>query len=54
MWCGSTINGKFVNRDLNAALNIRRCLISLVRPVELCRVVGQGKLYKVVGKRIRC
>jgi len=52
MWCGST-NGKFVNRDLNAALNIRRCLATSERPTELCRVAGQGRLSKVVGKRIR-
>lgn len=36
-WCDSTNNCKFVNRDLNAALNIRRCLASPIRPVELCR-----------------
>ena len=53
MWCGSTNNGKFVDRDLNAALNIRRCLAASERPVELCRVAGQGRLPKVVGKRIR-
>lgn len=54
MWCGSTNNGKFVNRDLNAALNIRRCLASPVRPMELCRVPKQARLQKVVGKAIRC
>jgi len=53
MWCGSTNNGKFVNRDLNAALNIRRCLSSPKRPIELCRVSGQARVRKVVGKHIR-
>jgi hypothetical protein len=53
MWCGSTNNGKFVNRDLNAALNIRRCLALPTRPLELCRL-GQPKIRKEVGKVIRC
>lgn len=52
-WCGSTTDGKFVNRDLNAALNIRRCLVSPVRPPELCRIEGQGRLPTGIGRVIR-
>jgi len=45
LWCPSTkgYNGNFVNRDLNAALNIRRCLIG-VRPEILTRSKDAGKL----------
>jgi len=35
-WCSST-KGKFVNRNWNAALSIRRCLALSIRPRELCR-----------------
>ena len=43
LWCDSTISGsgKFVDRDLNAAINIRRSFIQErltgARPVALCR-----------------
>jgi hypothetical protein len=38
LWCGSTSdNGKFVNRDVNAALNIRNCAVKARRPVWLDR-----------------
>jgi len=43
LWCGSTSKkGKFVNRDLNAALNIRRCAMLPSRPDELCRKFNVG------------
>lgn len=55
LWCSSTNNTKFVNRDLNAAINIRRCLINPVRPLELRRVHGQPRLPNhVLGKIIKC
>jgi transposase len=53
MWCDSTNNSKFVNRDLNAALNIRRCLVLPTRPAILCRVNGQAALVREVGKYIK-
>ena len=43
LWCESTIpgKGKFVDRDLNAAINIRRCFVQErltgARPEALCR-----------------
>lgn len=45
LWCCSTneFGGKLVNRDLNASLNIRRCLVS-GRPKELTRSQAKGKL----------
>jgi hypothetical protein len=59
LWCRSTITkeSKFINRDLNAALNIRDCLLLAERPTMLCRAVGskrQEKLKVTVGKHIRC
>lgn len=55
LWCDSTNNTKFVNRDLNAAINIRRCLVNPVRPLELTRVPGQLRLPKyALGKIIKC
>lgn len=53
MWCGPT-DGKFLNRDLNDALNIRRCLALSVWQVAFCRVAIQGRSREVVGKVIRC
>jgi hypothetical protein len=50
LWCGSTNNSKFVNRDLNGAVNIRRCVVSPVRPPELSRVSGQQAIHQRVGK----
>jgi transposase len=54
LWCGSTnqTNGKFVDRDLNAAINIRRCLLLPRRPVELQRKDGQPALNKTIRKWI--
>jgi hypothetical protein len=38
LWCGSTSeNGKFVNRDMNAAINILKCGTSASRPSWLRR-----------------
>jgi hypothetical protein len=55
LWCSSTNNTKFVNRDLNAAINIRRCVTSPVRPLELTRIKGQPRLpTNVLGKIIKC
>ena len=55
LWCSSTNNTKFVNRDLNAAINIRRCVTSPVRPLELTRMKGQPALPRMtVGKIIKC
>ena len=51
LWCGSTGNSKFVNRDKNAALNILRCLTN--RPRALTRTPDKRKLERVVGKVIR-
>ncbi len=53
LWCESTnkYGGKLVNRDLNAALNIRRCVIG-VRPDALNRSKQKDKLPKMVIVRI--
>ena len=54
LWYDSTISNKFVDRDLNAALNIRRCAVLPRRPRELCRVEGQAPLGCLqFGKTIR-
>lgn len=37
LWCRSTNGNKFVNRDLNAAMNIRRCAMAEERPSILDR-----------------
>ena len=55
LWCGSTKQGnsKFVNRDLNGALNIRRCLLLSERPASLDRASCRGqRLSKTIGKMI--
>ena len=46
LWCGSTkTEGKFVNRDKNAAINIMKCARSLPgRPVALDRRVCDSRL----------
>jgi hypothetical protein len=56
LWCGSTNQtaGKFVNRDLNAAINIRKCLVLPQRPPALCRHDSLSKLSKSITKWIRC
>lgn len=43
---------KFVNRDLNAAINILRCVKK--RPIELTRRKGLEKIVQKVGKIIKC
>ena len=43
LWCSSTNNSKFVNRDLNAAINIRRCAMAQIRPLSLQRITNQSK-----------
>lgn len=52
LWCGSTTNKFFIDRDLNAALNIRRCLIDPVRPASLTRS-GQPAIRQSIGITIR-
>ena len=56
LWCSSTnqTTGKFINRDLNAAINIRRCLVLPQRPPELCRREGLAALEKRITRWIRC
>ena len=39
-WCNSTSCCKFINRDLNAAIQIYRCFTFPVRPPELCNRRG--------------
>jgi hypothetical protein len=53
LWCGSTNNNQFVHRDLNAALNIRRCITSSIRPLSLTRRPGLRKLSKRIGKIVK-
>ena len=43
---------KFVNRDLNAAINILRCVKK--RPIELTRRKGLEKIVQKVEKIIKC
>jgi len=57
LWCGTTSDGArehFLNRDFNAAMNIRKCLILPERPVNLRRstFVGQPLVHRV-GKTLR-
>jgi transposase len=56
LWCRSTnqSEGKFVDRDVNAAINIQRCAILPTRPLILQRAKAAGKLEQRVGKIIRC
>jgi hypothetical protein len=43
---------KFVNRDLNAAINILRCVALPKRPIELSRRPGLEKIVQKVAKII--
>jgi len=57
LWCDSTSDGArehFLNRDFNAAINIRKCLILPERPMNLRRstFVGQPLVHRV-GKTLR-
>lgn len=53
-WCEST-NGicKLLNRDLNAAINIRNCLIG-PRHENMKRSPNQGKIRKQIGHWLAC
>ena len=55
VWCDSTNRqgGKFVNRDLNAAINIYKCFTLPTRPPELTRIPGQPRLDWEVGRTIK-
>jgi len=57
LWCDSTssnANKHFVNRDFNAAINIRRCLILPDRPSSLKRSTFKGRpLVHQVGMTIK-
>ena len=62
LWCGSTSGiagasskpAHFVNRDLNAAVNIRQCLLSSRRPAALDRQLFVGHRSRSrVGNTIR-
>jgi transposase len=55
LWCGSTneIN-KFVNRDLNAAINILRCATLPSRPTMLDRRRATGKIVQTRGAILKC
>jgi transposase len=57
-WCGSTMaenqQGKFINRDVNAALNIRECGMSSLRPEALQRTESYEKTIITFGRAIRC
>jgi hypothetical protein len=55
LWCQSTNEnvGKFVNRDLNAALNIRRCAMLPKRPPILDRKLAKEPLpQQTIGKMV--
>ena len=56
LWYSSTIESesKFVNRDVNAAINILNCLIKPKRPAMLCRSEKNEKIVQTVGKIILC
>ena len=56
LWCRSSDNtnpskGKFVDRDINAALNIRRCIQS--RPLILTRSKDNVPINQKIGKILR-
>ena len=53
LWCNSPGKNKFVNRDFNGAMNIRRCAFN-PRPLELTRIKDQPKLVMSIGKMIKC
>lgn len=51
LWCDSTNNSKFVNRDKNAAENMERCYRLVERPVQLSRT--SPKLEEPAPVRIK-
>lgn len=55
LWCGSTNpnEGKFVNRDLNGAINILRCAVLPERPPMLKRAKGMEPIVQAVGRIIK-
>lgn len=54
-WCDSTnCKDKFVNRDLNAAINILRCANLPKRPESLTRTKDKEKYVQSIGKIIKC
>jgi hypothetical protein len=55
LWCDSTnsVSGKFVNRDINAAINIYRCGADAKRPFSLTRNPKFTKIIQVIGKTIK-
>ena len=56
LWYSSTIESenKFVNRDVNGAINILNCLVKTKRPTMLCRSEKNEKIVQTVGKIILC
>jgi hypothetical protein len=56
LWYSSTIESenKFVNRDLNAAINILNCLVKSKRAKMLSRNKENTKIIQRVGKTILC
>ena len=52
LWNGSSTN-KFLNRDLNGALNIRRCITNPTRPLSLVRSDKLLVIPKRCGKVIK-
>jgi hypothetical protein len=56
LWCCSTTKkeNKFIDRDLNAAINILHCLVNPVRPKMLCRSKDNKKLKCKIGRTIKC
>jgi transposase len=55
LWCSSTKEtNKFVNRDLNAAINILNCAKLPQRPKMLDRKFAKTKLTQKVGQILKC
>jgi hypothetical protein len=55
LWCNSTNNNecKFVDRDVNAAMNIRKTFMSVTRPVILSRSRTNVVTEQTIGKIIK-
>jgi hypothetical protein len=56
LWCRSTSKARehYLNRDFNAAVNIRRYLVPPERPKELCRSNFVGRpLARAIGQTLR-
>ena len=52
LWCCSTKFNKFVNRDINAAINIWRCGMMYPQRPESLKRTGQIKIVQRIGKII--